>query len=264
MNKIVVLLKFNKVDLHVNNGARFKKTLGNKDWWGKRLEILKKITIPSLKNQTFKDFDIVAAFSTAIPVGYADEVKDYLKSQGVFIVWDYREIKDFVEPFGYLISKYYTERQDVENVILVNLDSDDFYFPTAMEEVNKIPVKDGQVYIFRNGYVYDIPSGKVARYEGIVPPPFYAITYTRKALSDADNLSDYIEHYNLRVEHPHLKKCKRTVEMPDNLFVYVFHDSNVTSSLNNPHHREKIKEEIQGEEKVKVLRQVWGEHYAED
>jgi hypothetical protein len=256
MNKLVVLIKFNRTDLHETGtyptGMRFNKTLGKKEWWGKRLKILKEIVFPSLENQTFQDFDIVAPFTTDIPKGYADEVIEFLKSKSVHVCWDDRKIRDFVEPVDKLRELYHGK---VKNIILVNLDSDDVYHKTAFEKLLQVPSVVGQVYIFRNGFVYDIPTKRLALYEGRPsPPPFFAMTFTNDALESQENWDEYVKYYNLQAEHPHLKRCLVKKEMPDGLFCYVFHEYNVTSSWDNPHHKKKIKELVTGEAKNKVLK----------
>lgn len=257
MKKLVVLIKFNRNDLYINKknyvaGSRFYKTLNRKEWWENRLKILKEITIPILKKQTYKNFDIVACFTTDIPKGYADEVIKYLKDNRVKIWWDDRKKKDFVEPFQFLHDNY-----KKKNIILVNLDSDDVYEKTAFKKIMKIKFQAGQVYICRNGYVYDIPTDRLAEYKGdFSPPPFFAFTFTKKSLKSKSEYVNYRNKYKLWVEHPHLDKAKVKVEMPDGLFCYVFHKYNVTSSWDNSHHKEKIKKLIEEKEKEKILKDL--------
>jgi hypothetical protein len=255
MNKLVVLIKFNRTDLHLGGtyptGMRFRKTLARKEWWDNRLKILKDVVFPSLKQQTFQDFDIVAPFTTDIDRKLSHELIEYLKSEGVFVCWDNRKLKDYVEPEDFLRKKYYGK---VDNVILLNLDSDDVYHKTAFEELMKVPVVEGQVCIFRNGYVYDKPTNRLAIYEGKpVAPPFFAFTFSNESLKDKRNWVGYRNKYNLWVEHPSLAKCKIKYEMPDGLFCYYFHEYNVTSSWENPHHKSKIKELITGDMKNRIL-----------
>lgn len=243
MNKLVVLIKFNKNDLYIKKknyvpGSRFRKTLGNKEWWDNRYRILKHIVLPSLKQQTFQDFDIIASFSTDIPYGYSEKVKILLREYGASITLDNRGLKDFVEPSDYLRQKYYNK---VDNIILLNCDSDDVYHKEAFKQLMKVPVSKGQVYIFRHGYVYDMKAGKLFTYAGVpVPPPFYAVTYSNDALSSQEAWDAYRNVYRLQVEHPQLNRCVVKHEMPGGLFSYIFHSHNVTSSMENPHHKDKI------------------------
>lgn len=258
MNKLVVLIKFNRNDLYLEPpypaGMRFRKTLAVKEWWDNRLKILKDVVMPSLRQQTFQDFDIVAPFTTDISRKLCKKLIDYLKKQGVSIWWDDRKLKDYVEPEEYLRKKYYGK---VDNLILINLDSDDVYHKKAFEELMKVPVRDGQIYIFRNGYVYDEPTDRLAIYKGEPsPPPFFAFTFTNDSLKDSKSWKEYRDKYNLWVEHPKLDKCKVKYEMIDDLYCYYFHKYNVTSSWDNPHHFMKIGKLIVGNQKDGVLKDV--------
>lgn len=259
MNKLVVLIKFNRNDLYVNkkgykNGMRFRKTLARKEWWQNRYKILKDIVLPSLGQQTLRNFEIVVPFTTDIPKGYADEIINLFKSLSHHVCWDDRKLKDFVEPDEFLRQKYHNK---VDNLILVNLDSDDVYHKDAFKKLMEVPVKEGQVYIFRNGYVYDIPTKRLAHYVGFPSPaPFFAFTFTNKSLESKKSWDEYRTKFGLWVEHPFLDRCKVKVEMPDNLYSYVFHDFNVTSSWENSHHKDKIKSLIKGKEKNRILNEV--------
>lgn len=252
-NKIVVLIKFNKTDKDhpMYKGMRFKKTLARADWWENRLAIMKEIVMPSLKRQLNQDFDIVAPFTTDIDPELCKPMQDFLAENGAFVCWDDRKLKDFVEPVDFLKELYYNE---VDNIILVNHDSDDIYHPNAFMDLKEHPPKEGLVYIFRNGYVYDRPTNRLAIYEGDkAPPPFYAMTFANRALKSQYEWDRYCNEYGLKVEHPHLDKCAYTTEMPRGRFLYLFHDHNVTSSWLNPHHTAKIKELVTGDAKATVL-----------
>lgn len=253
MNRIVVLIKFNKTDRDnpMYNGMRFKKTLARPEWWENRLRILKEIVYPSLERQLHQDFDVVAPFTTDIDPALCKPMQDFLIEKGAFVCWDDRKLKDFVEPVSFLKELYYGK---VENLIIVNHDSDDIYHPHAFAEIAAKPVQEGQTYIFRNGYVYDMPSKRLARYEGGgSPPPFYAMTFANRALESQYEWDKYCREYGLKVEHPSLDRCKVRVEMKDGMFLYLFHDYNVTSSWLNPHHAAKIKQMVSGERKRDVL-----------
>lgn len=260
MNRLVVLIKFNKTDRDnpMYNGMRFKKTLARPEWWENRLRILKDIVWPSLERQLFVDFDVVAPFSTDIDPALCKPTIDFLVEKGAFVCWDDRKLKDFVEPVSFLRELYYPgaefAKKDIDNIILVNQDSDDLYHPTAFAEIMARPAGDGMTYIFRDGYVYDAQTKRLALYQGGgSPPPFYAMTFSTACLENQYTWDTYCKEYNLKVEHPHLDKTKNHMDMTAGQFVYYFHDFNVTSSWQNPHHANKIKQLVTGEHKQEVI-----------
>lgn len=252
-NRLIVLIKFNKTDRDnpMYNGMRFKKTLARAEWWESRLQILKEIVYPSLERQTFQDFDVVTPFSTDIDPKLASPMMDFLIEKGAYVSWDDRKLKDFVEPVPFF-SDFYHDR--VDNLIVVNHDSDDIYAPTAFEEIMSKPVVEGQTYIFRNGYVYDKETKRLAHYEGGgSPPPFYAMTFANRALKSQYEWDKYCREYGLKVEHPSLDKSKVKIDLSSGQFLYYFHEENVTSSWLNPHHLPKIKQLVTGDHKKQIL-----------
>jgi hypothetical protein len=252
--RIVVLIKFNKTDKDhpMYKGMRFKKTLARPEWWENRLKIMQEIVIPSLKKQLNQNFDIVAPFSTDIDPELCRPMQEYLDSENVHVCWDDRKLKDFVEPVSTLKDLYYKSENDA--IILVNHDSDDIYHPHAFSDIASVAPKKGQVYIFRNGYVYDRPTKRLAHYHGGgSPPPFYAMTFTREALKSQAAWDVYCSRYGLKVEHPYLDRGKVKVDMPNGRFLYLFHGYNVTSSWDNPHHIAKIQQLITGDRKSDLL-----------
>lgn len=257
--KLVVLIKFNKTDKDhpMYKGMRFKKTLARAEWWENRLKIMKDIVMPSLRRQLNQNFDIVAPFSTDIDPELCKPMQDFLVENGAFVCWDDRKLKDFVEPVSFLKELYY---DTVDRIVLINHDSDDIYHPEAFSElaeraaVDDSAGMDGMTYIFRNGFVYDMPTKRLAYYQGgESPPPFYAMTFTKEALVSEYEWNKYCNAYGLKVEHPSLDRTKNHVDMENGRFLYLFHDYNVTSSWLNPHHTAKIKELVTGDRKGDVL-----------
>jgi len=250
MNKLVVLIKFNRNDIHrqPDNGQRFNRTLGKKEWWDNRCKILQDIVLPSLKRQTFQDFDVLAPFTTDIKTEYAQETMNALHAFGALVFWDDRKIKDFVEPDSFIRKRY----SQYDNVILLNLDSDDIYHPKAFEVLMKAPVLAGQVCIFRDGYVYDMITGRCGVYRGnVVPPPFFAFTFTKESMKSEKHWNDYRDAYNLWIEHPTLMKSKVHRDMPVGLFCQIFHGYNVTSNWEL--FKKKISRELFLEERDRVI-----------
>lgn len=249
-NKLVVLIKFNRNDLHrqPDNGQRFKRTLARLEWWEKRYAILRDIVLPSLARQTFTKFDIIAPFTTDINYDHAKKTIDLLQQYGAHVFWDDRKLKDFVEPDAFIRKKYSL----YDNVILLNLDSDDIYHPHAFEYLMRAPVNAGQVYIFRDGYLFELPDGRLGEYHGhVVPPPFFAFTFTRQAMKSEKHWKEYRDQYNLWVEHPTLTKAKVVHLMAPGLFCQLIHGTNVTSTWLK--HEKKIVRIITGDERKRVL-----------
>jgi hypothetical protein len=176
---------------------------------------------------------------------------EFLIENGAYVCWDDRKLKDFVEPVEFFRDFYYNK---VDNLVVLNHDSDDIYHPEAFSELMNRDIEEGTVFIFRNGYVYDRQTRRLAHYEGMSsPPPFYAMTFANRALKNQKAWDKFCDEYNLKLEHPHLDYAKRTAELSDGKFLYLFHTHNVTSSWDNPHHVKHIVHLVTGERKKDVL-----------
>ena len=252
--KYVIWLPFNR---QTPDTWRWKKTIGNPGWWPKRIEVMEKYTIPSIKNQTHK-VDAWAVFKDNIR-DFAVDASECLAKNLIGSAYDKSNLtkEDRLEPFS-VMQILMRNYPDADGLAMIRLDSDDMYARHAVEKIQNVPPSEGLVVYFGNGYVYDIPTDRLAVYQCEQGPmPFYSILFTRKALQSEDAYLAYREKWRLNFKHWQIKRARNAVRLGAGAWCHTWNDNNTkdaTGAWKTSKHRGR---EILGKEKRRV-KQIMG------
>lgn len=201
---------------------RRKYTVETQAWWDARLRLLQRLVVPSLLRQTHKAD--VWAFIDPRDVERAKDALQWLEGQGVRV--------SLVGPG--LLRAYYSHRP-IGHLVVVHMDSDDMYGPEAIATLARQQWRDGQVYWYRQGYIFGLDNRRLCEFdtgpEG--PPPFHAMAYTRDSLADEDAWDHYRDTWGLAVPHHKLPGVRRKAVLDGRHFIVTVHAHNTTTGWDN-------------------------------
>lgn len=254
--KYAVSIPFNWGGLSASN---YKRCASRPKWWDHHEYLLRTFTLPSLKAQTFQDFDIWAMFLE----------RDAELSQGCR-----KAIEEFgghcatpapvyggcmLDGFHDVAVRY----KDADGLVVIGIDSDDMYAPEAIAAVVERPLEAGLAMLFPNGYMYDVRNGRMAKHAIDDYPehtrksrtlPFWAVVFTRPALQSEQAFEEYRVEWGLRRGNNTLLRADRTYILPEDLTCYLVHKENVYGGWENRHMVSKITRHItRPAEKAKVI-----------
>lgn len=216
--------------------AIYNKCLCNPEWWEHRAQIMRDYTLPSLQAQTFKQFKIFAGIRSET-VSIAKPVIRALLTSGLSVAIMHCDEQAALMSLGKVSDKAW--------IVKIHLDSDDMYSAGAMEIFANIQPKHGMVGLFRNGYIYDVNSGRMAEYN-TAAPPFFCKCYHRGALRNEAQLKAYETEW-LKPYHHQLPDCQRVVRLPHWNYCVTIHGKNTSTAWTNAHTADKIGADVKAE-----------------
>lgn len=187
--------------------------------FAKRLEMYKTTTLPSLKNQTDKDFDIWVWCEP--------------KHDSIFHRIGVKTFHVNVRPEMQPVTKYYTdfaEWSDVSGLpeydIQVGIDSDDYFQPGTIAKIKELCIGDRSIHISFQPQIEDSKTGMLysmkRKYNENNGSPMYAFYQPNK--------DDYLFSY--RDGHIRLpRKAQNNIILPVGYAVMTIHDNNETTGL---------------------------------
>jgi hypothetical protein len=191
-------------------------TVLDKDWLKYRIEIFKKYTLQSLLNQTNQNFVLWIRYCW----DFYEEVQklnEYLKTTGLKCFFSYfdsvndRQIEELNE---------YVKDSDL--VLETRIDSDDMYHSSVVDEIQKKEIKEYQILIYLDGYLYQESTKKLWYYEGA--SPFYTCVYPSNVYIDKDKKKEYYPFLPVIQNYPNLD----LQVLSKNKFIVVVHEKNYT------------------------------------
>lgn len=177
------------------------------DWLEYRYRFMVDQTLASLANQSF-----VSPVYIFVEPHYRAEIDKIAQS---------KPLPEFCEIISEPIRDLLVARHDFDVLYLSRIDSDDLYHQTVVEEIiSQEPT--AECFVYRSGYVYDIPTRKLAPYKH-PSPPFYTDVYTREELEAVAS--------KRRSSHSHTHMVK-TRELTTGKFVVLCHRSEMQCTTN--------------------------------
>ena len=259
--KHAVSIPFNWGGLSKSN---YKNCMRRREWWEHREQLLRTYTLPSLKAQTFQDFDIWAMFlkrDKKLSKGCRGAIRDF-GGDCVFPDPEYG---------GCILDGFYevtAEYEGVDGLVVVGLDSDDMYAPQALARVAERPFEDGACLIFPNGYIYDVRDGRMAHHAIDGYPehdrrsrtlPFWAVMMGTRALANQETFEEFRADRGLRRANNTLLRSDRHYLLPDNLTCYLLHEENVCAGWDNRNMVSKITRYIDDpDQKLEIIQRFGG------
>lgn len=213
-------------------------------WLEHRLELFKKYTLPSILNQTNRDF-ITWIWWRSEEEG-EELIKEWealLQSVGL----------DFVFTFhtGEALENCNALKERVENaeyLYVTRCDTDDLLHQDFMDLIqchNAIPRR---AILPDRGYVWDIRTDKFREHEW-TSPPFFTIIYPTSLFFDNEARSEYAPY----TQHGEVRTKMLSIVIRRRLYIHTIHDKNALAQEID--HYAKGKKGIASEERGNILKQ---------
>ncbi len=269
-SKMIVYTPFTGLGLY--GGFR-----GNR-WLKNRIQIFKQFVIPSLLNQTDRDFVHWISWRPE------ERSNRYVKELGVYLgtipnyrfvftfdgiaFWD-DKFEDDVARERLFNSLYKSlpnlldHVPDCDEVYWLLQPSDDCYHTLTVESVKKAFMEQGiQAVCYQNGYLCNYNTLELLEYNPKTSPPFHAIKFPRATFFDPGKHLTYISLKEDAGEykkgtpcpsHEYLPKCLNTGYFQGRGFLVGTHGENISTHFNHPYGGAKITEPDQILDKFGIL-----------
>lgn len=229
-------------------------------WFRNRIKIFKQFVIPSLLNQTDRDFVFWMSFRPEEKTNkYTKELESYLKSIPNFkFVFTYDGLCIYDDKFDDLTARgklfnslhkslpyLFDYLPDCDNVIWLLQPSDDLYDRKTVEATKKAFKynKDIQAIAFMRGYICNYRTKEISEYNPTTTPPFSAIKFPKEVFFDPGkhmkfiSLKEDVGKYKEgtpQPSHEYLPKCVETYFFEDRGFCVGTHGENISTYYNHP------------------------------
>jgi len=229
-------------------------------WFAERAEIFRNYTLKSLRNQSNKNFILWLSFRPEEednPTTY--KIESYLKKSGLdyvltfdgIMMYDDRGVehnKDLKERIGRSMERIRPIVEGSRWVFVTDCGSDDMFSRDAVKEIQmERPRPKGATY-YLNGYVYNIPTDRLAYWKRTSSHPQYTIIYPTETFLDADKHFKYIEGLE---SHEYVPLIFDATRLSDNMYCCTTHGYNISTIFDHPLRGD----EIIGKEKDKIMKQ---------
>lgn len=223
---------------------RRKRTVNRDEWWRQRHAVMRDFVLPSLANQTFKDFDVWALFMP----GYEKKskgIRKLLSGINANISFD-----------GPAPLRAHYAQQDIDWLGLIHHDSDDLYSRDAFKLMSDVKPALGKVAFFRQGYIYGVDNNDLRCFGHKQNPPlsFHMMYYPAWALTCEPNWYGYRRTHQLAIDHFQIASVPGRCELAPGNFCQLIHGTNTVSAWKNPNVQKRLRRKISNEnERIKVL-----------
>lgn len=247
--KHLVYIPFSGLGLY--NGFR-----GN-GWLKNRIQVFKQFVIPSLKNQSVKDFTVWCSWRyeekfNPIVIRLMNDLDnipelDFVHTFHGICFWD-DKYPDEVARDRLLTSLHgsLAELTDVigeaDEVLMTIQPSDDLYHPKAFEWIRCLLDSSFQAAGFSNGYVMNYRTKEVAEWNPTTNPPFFTIKFPRAVFIDPLKHFDYTGPYK---SHEYVPEKLKYAKLEERGFIVGTHGDNISTVFDHPFKGRRITESIQ-------------------
>ncbi|WP_430934252.1 glycosyltransferase [Saccharicrinis sp. 156] len=227
MYKHFVLTRFNiKLDGFATMDKNNNPVLTD-EWLEERFYLFEKYCLPSLINQSCKEFIWFVLFDIDTPERFLERIKKYEMEFPQFKPFfmengDYATIK---KEFNRQMIKYFDE--DTEYVITSRIDNDDSFHKDYIGDVQKQFVKQKDIFIsFIYGLQYDIKTNVLAR----------KLSKNNHYISRVERLNTAGIQTVLTYNHYHIDETGEVVYLDNRnkpMWLEIIHEGNIKNVLNN-------------------------------
>ncbi len=234
--------------LGLYNGAR-----GNR-WLRNRIKVFKQFVIPSLINQTDRDFVHWISWRPEERGNkYVLELEQYLSAlPGYRFVFTYHGIafwddkyndKDAEDRLFTSLFRTLPELMDIvgqsKEVYWLLVPSDDLYFKETVDMVKKTFEKpDVQAVTYTKGYLCNYTTKELLEYNPKTNPPFFAIRFPKEIFLDSGKHMMYTGPYK---SHEYIGDKLKLAKFEGRGFTVGTHGENISTHFNHPYGGRKIK-----------------------
>ena len=236
-------------------------------WLSNRIKIFKQFVLPSLLNQTNKDFKIWCAWRREERNNpLVKEYMAFMATTGLSVVHTFAGIPIFDDKYSdeeaklRLINALHSSMGQIldvigesEYILLTIQPSDDCYHSTAVQEIQGALMTDYQAVGFSKGYICNYLTKEVAEYNPLTNPPFYTIKFPREIFIEP------LKHYEYTAlkkdvgkykkgtalpSHEYVKDCLRYKTLDVRGFLVGCHGANISTNFNIPYKGNPINPEV--------------------
>lgn len=236
---------------------------GNR-WLRNRIKIFEHFVIPSLLNQTDRDFTLWVAWRPEERSNqYVRALLTRLQSIPNFkVVFTYSGVPLFDDKYPdeeardrlFFTIKGFPELMDAvpdcEEIYMLIQPSDDVYHKDTIHSVKQTFERtDAQATVFTSGYICNYQTLEVAEYNPTTLPPFAAIRFKRETFFDPGKHINYLAlkkdsgKYKKGIPYPsheYLADCLRVGLFPVRGFLVGTHGENISTYFNHPFKGAKV------------------------
>jgi len=154
-----IITQFNLRNFSLSDVISFEKWI---TWTRSRTELYMKFCLPSVLNQTCKDFKWLLYFDSETPPEF-DKFIDYLENQDLIKICYSNGIDDFNKSYFNEIKKMLPE--NTEWIITTRIDNDDALHKDAVETIQKnFTYKHKYLISLASGYILNTADNKMSHY----------------------------------------------------------------------------------------------------
>lgn len=223
--------------LGLNNGYR------GDNWFAYRIGIFKKFVIPSLLNQTEKDFTLWLCFreeernNPLTKKLYKDLNATGLKfifTFGGIPIWDDKYKNDnLLHRLKVILPQLKLIYNGEKYIYETCQPSDDFYHKKEVEEIQQQIYKERRILTHGRGYVFNNKTQRLADWNPTtINPPFYTIMYPAKTFLDPQKHFDYMRNSK---SHEDVIWLFNHIKMPDYRYCVLIHGNQISTSWYHPY-----------------------------
>lgn len=216
-------------------------------WLWNRIKIFKEFVIPSLQNQSVKNFTLWCSWRYQEKnnplvkdlIVYLEKIKEF-KTVHTFhgcCFWD-DKYPDEIARDRLLTSLHGSLAEltdavgDVDQVYMTIQPSDDMYAGWAMEKVqDALKRKDVDAAGFKRGYVINLQKKEAAEWNPKTNPPFFTIKFKREIFLDP---LKHFNHTGPYKSHEYVGDKLRYIQLEDRGFMVGTHGENISTVFDHP------------------------------
>jgi hypothetical protein len=262
MNKFIIAVPFTGLGLYAGyRGAR---------WLRSRITIFKQFVIPSLLNQTDRDFVLWVQWRPEEKTNpqvialakYLSEIPNFkfvFTYEGICIYDD--KFEDSIAKKKLFDSLYrslpylFDYLPDCENIIHLLQPSDDLYSKNTVKNLKKafIVNNKAEAISYIKGYICNYKTKELSEYNPNTNPPFSAIKFPRDVFFDPSKFMAYtslksdVGKYKKgtpQPSHEYLSHCLETYFFEERGFLVGCHTENISTYYNHPFKGEQVGSEL--------------------
>lgn len=211
-------------------------------WFDYRADLMKRFVIPSLKNQTTKDFTIWISFTQQVKENPTiKKIEQDIKDAGLKYIFTFDGVmmhddrgvwhnKDLPERMAKSLAEVKSQLEPSEWIYKTDLGSDDMFSTEALEEIQKVEPKINGATYYLNGYVLDMENMRVAEWNRDTACSKYTIIYPYNTFFDA---SEHLKYISGLVSHEFVSRVFNATKLPDGRYMAGTHLGNISTQWSN-------------------------------
>src|SRR3990167_307656 len=211
-------------------------------WFDYRADLFRKFVIPSLANQTTKDFTIWISFTPETKENPAiKRIEKDLKEAHLKYILTFDGIMmhddrgtwhndDLEQRMSASLAYLKENLLESEWVYKTDLGSDDMFSREALEEIQKEEPRERGATYYLNGYILNMNTGQVAEWNRTSSCSKYTIMYPNEIFFDAKKHLEYVKGL---VSHETIPLIFDASRLPDGRYMCGVHSGNISTTWNN-------------------------------